>query len=148
VASVHVTTFNGTNKTVTGVDSIGVVTASSRGTQLTSSSTANTKGSYVQLSASTSHAYTGLLVALAVASNNVSAKSHGTDLATGAAASEVVIPGYSDMFAVFSTAETVLYLPILPILNVSIASGTRIAARTANSTSGAEVMDIAAYGLY
>lgn len=110
---------------------LGSLTASSKGTVLDPGSVDNTKGSYVELDASTSIEMNYVIVLMA---NNDNASQTNqrrlVDVSTGAAASEVdVIPNilfFSNVSEAPTTAAAFFQ---------TIASGTRIAARTQSSNS-------------
>jgi hypothetical protein len=140
---------------VAGVDTIGFVgNSTSYGTQITSS-VANTKGSYAQLSASTPRDYMGLIYAL----DNVNNAANGQtiddnylfDIAVGAAASEQVILSnlYSITSSELATSGTGGRQEGTPssFIPVFIPSGSRVSARM-QATTGASSMNITLYGLY
>lgn len=142
--SVKATVFNGAGWVGgTGIDTIGASTATSRGTAVTTGINSN-KGSYAQITASTSRAYTGIF---GVLSAQGVAGAYGillTDIATGAAASETVI------IPEVRTVNHALQLtsPTIPFLPISIPSGTRLSARIANSEPGALARGVILYGVY
>lgn len=108
----------------------GAVTADSTGTTLTAG-TANTKGSYVELVASTAERCNGLLVCVMP---NATGTVHSVDIAVGAAASEViVIPDFFSRCVGNTTEEGGNYA----FIDISIPAGTRISARTQSSTASA-----------
>jgi hypothetical protein len=107
--------------------SIGAVFSSYTygGTTITGSATANTKGAYTQLTASTTGDTTHILVKFCMADSSISPTGVLIDIAVGASGSEqVIIPNF--MVAVdggyISTTSTLLF-------PIAIPSGTRIAAR-------------------
>lgn len=101
-------------------------------TTVTPSASANTKGVYTQLIASTTNNTQAILIEITAVENNISNFSFLVDISTGAAASEVVlIPNViAEAGAQFSVDVTSVLVPI------SIPAGTRIAAR-AQTNSGA-----------
>ena len=105
-------------------ETVGAVTASSTGTSLTASGTANTKGSYVELVASTAFNAHGIFVQLNNAAETF--RDYLIDVAVGAAGSEVVIAEnlFSGSGDGVPSADGCGYL-----LPVSIPAGTRLAAR-------------------
>lgn len=117
--------------------------SSSEGTQVSSAGTNHTKGSFVQLIASTSYTYGGLLIILG--GFNTSGRHFLVDIAIGAAASEqVIIPNiyiYSQQDSTFGHA----YVPMM------IPQGSRISARCQSSTASnyvrVNVIGIAGEGL-
>jgi hypothetical protein len=125
----------------------GANTATSRGTLVDPGLVANTKGSYVQLTASTSARIDVLLLAITGNGNGATFVNGLVDLATGAAAAEtVVIP---DVMYVSNTGGTALLPePLLLVLPVSIPAGTRLAARAASSiTTAARMLAISLIGM-
>jgi hypothetical protein len=133
-----------------GVDSIGVDTTSSKGTAIDPGAVANTKGSYVQLVASTARDYMGLtIVTDRGAGGNLGGNSIFDwliDVAVGAAGAEkIIIPDYhAGTYANTALAANPTFVPI------NIPSGTRIAARsqTTGITSPNRLIGVMLYGLY
>jgi hypothetical protein len=122
------------------LERVGAVSASTDLTVTTTSATANTKGSYTQLIASTAFNYQGLWVQGWVSD----AKSCVIDFAVGAAASEtIIIPNY---FAGQGTINNVNvgggFFPL------AIPAGTRISARSAVSVTGTSFPYCALYGMH
>ena len=113
----------------------GAVSASSQGTSIDPGAAANTKGNYTQLTASTSSALDWLIVIATCANNpNPSSGRWAFDIATGAAASEVVVvPDCS--FSMDSSFDTLG--PNVFCFPISIASGTRLAARAQSTVTDA-----------
>lgn len=110
------------------VETIGADTTNTRGTVLTAGS-ANTKGSYVELSASVSTTCSAVAVAIFSANQNVD---YLVDIATGAASAE------TDLIANIqtnrpTTAVAVRYF----VFPIAITSGTRVSARCQASTGAA-----------
>ncbi len=107
----------------------GATTGTSRGTSIDPGAVADTKGTYVQMTAatSTSNNLKWLIVLVGNQSNAaMSVATWALDIATGAAASEtVVVP---DLIFSSSTAFDAV-IPGFYCLPVDIANGTRIAAR-------------------
>ncbi len=113
----------------------GALTASSQGTQVDPGGSANTKGAYSQLTASTT-ANAAALVVIVTGNGNAAptAANFNLDIATGAAASEtVVIPDLS----LHSDSGGDGFLPAVFEVNLSVASGTRLAARAMSSITDA-----------
>jgi len=109
------------------VETAGAATGTSTGTTVTASGTANTKGSYAQLVASTARESAWLMVMLAgpgAAIDNL------IDIAVGAAASEVVIASNLYSGGGDGTANQGSYY----MLPISVPVATRIAARSQSST--------------
>lgn len=100
---------------------VALGTSGSQGTAVISSASGNTKGSYIQLSASTPVACDGILVQLV--NLNADQQDFLCDIAVGAASSEKNIA--NNLYA-GSTAET----PVFDyMIDVPIPAGTRVSAR-------------------
>jgi hypothetical protein len=134
-----------------GVDGItsfvnyGADTSDSGGTQLDPGGSANTKGSWVQLTASSSAITQWLSLLTTYGHTTVSTCSWAVDIGTGAAASEVVlVPDLRVTSATNSGSQPTLQ-PKSQELLTYIAAGTRIAARCSCSisTSTARLLDVA-----
>lgn len=112
----------------------GANTTTSHGTVIDPGGTAHTKGSYVQLTPSTSAAIDWLLV-LATCNGNTGmvSASYSIDIATGGSGSETVVVPNLTLTA--NSQHTIA--PRVWGLPVSIPSGTRIAARMAATTNDA-----------
>lgn len=109
------------------VDTVGEDLATSRGTTVTASSTANTKGSWAQLVAATTYDASGLVVFI----NKLASSDFLVDIGIGASGSErIIVP---DLVAGYYTRyqAAVYYVPI------SIPAGVRIAARCQSISGGA-----------
>ncbi|GAA2990676.1 hypothetical protein GCM10017559_08410 [Streptosporangium longisporum] len=128
------------------ITSYGTVPASSSGTAVTPSGTANVKGSYVQLTASTARPIHALMVMVQGSTNTHLAASYAVDIAVGGSGSEtVIIPDHS------VAADTNEYLqPMSPDfypLSLSIPAGVRLAARCAVTTGSVTTpVEVAVYG--
>lgn len=122
---------NGCGPFQTGTD-YGTVTASSRGTQVLSSSSVNTKGSWVQLVASTGSEMIYALI-MAYDDGTTSTTDFAYDIGIGGAGSEqVVIPDvFGTMWGSVGGAGGQTQGGQLVGTPLRIPSGTRIAARTA-----------------
>lgn len=94
----------------------------SAGTNITSAGSANTKGSWIQLTASAPHTVDGIIVQLV--DYSASTRDFLVDIGIGAAASEVAL--INNLYC-GSTPETPVYTYFL---DVSIPAGTRISARS------------------
>lgn len=128
-----------------GVDAIGFDSANTRGTTITCSSTAHTKGSYAQLTASTPVDYEGLIV---VPDENIHPPDTRwlVDLAIGGAGSEqVIVPNM--VFRFISTDNYVLPMKS-PIIPVCIPAGTRMAIRAQSDAAGTVQANFTVYGIY
>lgn len=113
------------------VETIGANTGASTGTTITASGSANVKGSWTQLIASTAEDYDGLLVYLApgAAAN----RSFLVDIGIGAAASETVI--IPDLLEAHSNPGDVVRPGCCYKINIAIPKGSRLAARCQCSTA-------------
>jgi hypothetical protein len=125
----------------TGLDTIGVSTATTSGTTVTASATINTKGAYAQLVASTSHSYEGLFVYVTTSTGSI--LSALIDLSVGAAASEVVlIPNlYFRQGAASGDRHS-----ITAFFPMRVPSGVRLSAR-AQSTTASAALRVSVYGV-
>lgn len=109
------------------LQSAGANLASSAGTTVTASSSANTKGSYTEIISTTASDAFGFMLMVTSPSSRMA-----IDIAFGASGSETVIVG--DIFVVeSSTAPFAYFFPI------QIPAGTRIAARCQSTTGSATV---------
>lgn len=147
---VGLTMLHGGSAVGTAVQSYGANTADSGGTQVDSGGAANTKGSWSELTASTTATTKALMVAVAKPdfhTNQGSTPLWRVDIGTGAAASEsVLIPD------LFFSADTTLDMPMCPYvgpLPVEVASGTRLAARAQSTSTGGtdRLLDVAVYAI-
>lgn len=126
----------------------GPLTGTSLLTSIDGGATANTKGAYAQLIASTSFSYSAIV--LGITRLNDSARTTCTwlfDLAVGASSSEqVIIPDL--MLRCHSSNDEVGPCVIGP-LPIDIPAGTRLSARTQCSTNvaGDRAFGLAAYGI-
>jgi hypothetical protein len=113
------------------VETIGAVTASSLGTTITADGSADTKGSYGELSAATSRDNDGFVLFMGTANDGAD---YLTDIATGAAASETVVLAN----VAFSHAADIRRIAVVSC-PLAIATGTRVAAATQSSVGGAVI---------
>lgn len=132
---------------VAGYDSIGAGTA--KGTTLTTGA-ANTKGSYAQLSASTSRDYIGFLVGIdnTGAGTPPATTPFLTDIAIGAAASEVII--LPNMQHILNAANANAYYAspaVSTFFPIAIPASTRVAARS-QCNAATKTMALTLYGAY
>lgn len=111
---------------------IGTTTASSQGTNVTPSSTANTKGSYAQLTSSTGVDAAWMVVHLTHSSTSAN-DIISVDIAIGASGSEIII---AHDLRVDGTGFTDNPLGSRYAFPVCIPKGTRIAARAQTSSTG------------
>jgi len=123
----------------------GTVTGTSGGTLVAPSAVAGTKGSWVQLTSSTSTRIDALMVMTQGSTSNQTAGIYTVDIGIGAAASETII--VPDYMARFSSGEEQLAVnPLIP-LSFNIPSGVRLAARAAADTALMQDIEVAVYGL-
>jgi len=125
------------------VDTYGADTANSRGTQVSTPDSTNTKGSYSEITASTNRAYQGFFITVGGYDNTaISAGGQGIDIAIGTAGNEVVIA--ENIITVTNTSEAV-DLPVPPLYRKPIPAGTRISARF--SRTGNSQLDLIFHGI-
>lgn len=105
----------------------GVSSSLSTGAALTAAVSVNTKSAYTELTSSTGSAFTRLLVCISGNTANATAATGLMDIATGAAASEVVI--IPDIYYEVTAAEFWTPFGISLPFTVSIPAGTRLSAR-------------------
>lgn len=126
---------------------LGSNTADSGGTSVDPGSSANTKGAYSELVASTSRPIYQLYVAFAIQlTAAATARHHLVDIAVGGAASEVVVvPDIQSSIDARDNLRSTVFGPI----PVNIPAGSRIAARAQSTTSsaGTRLLDVIAYGV-
>lgn len=122
-----------------GVDDIGFVSGSTAGTLITASASANAKGSYAQLNASTSRDYLGFIIRISVATSGTPADRALLDIAIGASGSEIVIVPNIPISCAAGGSSGIQSIFMGPFF-VPIPAGTRIAARiqadAASNTTG------------
>ena len=130
------------------VETIGADTSATKGTEVDPGGSANTKGSYAQLIASTSDDIDALMVM--TGPNNITSitgtPDHLVDIAVGAAASESVVIGDS---VHGQNNNEYFFISSPQLYPVEIASGSRIAARAqcSETTVGSREIDVMAIGL-
>lgn len=110
--------------------SVGAVTATSRGTTLTANASANTKGTYVELTSSSPIDADGFLLTATVPTVAID---HMIDIAVGAASSEVVVLANFAFELFFEAGAPSVFIP------VPIPAGSRISARVQGSTGSATI---------
>ncbi len=130
-----------------GVDRIGFVSASSVGTTVAPSATANTKGSFTQLIASTAVDYIGLLWETDTLNTAPTASStYFMDLAIGGSGSEQVIVPVWCVITINGDKQTIPYgSAFYPIL---IPAGTRLSARLQCSAASQPSLGVVLMGVY
>lgn len=112
-------------------NSMGVVLSSTEGTGITVSATANTKGSWVQLTASCPSDICRLFVFADFFTNYAYTETNAVDIGVGASGSEVVIASN----LVFGAGTQYQHWTFVVELPVSIPAGTRISARAQIDTA-------------
>jgi hypothetical protein len=111
--------------------------SSTTGTSISPSATANTKGSFAQLVASTAKDYSGLLVILN-ARGGTSLAIYAVDIAIGSSGNETVVVNN-----LMAQSALVQFAPLF--IPMEIPAGTRISARCqSTATSGAAIIILAA----
>src|SRR5690606_23999788 len=106
---------------ITSLATVGTNTAISSGTFVAGSGTANTKGPYVEMTASTAFAVTGVIFQVTYASPSTLSNNFLFDIATGGAGSETPIV---ENIAVTATGSRGGYDPVF--IPIAIPSGSRI----------------------
>lgn len=127
------------------ITTYGANTATSGGVQITPGAVAGVKGTYAELTASTTapiHAI--MLLGQGTTATQTSAE-YDVDIAVGAALSEtIVVPDWAIRN---SSSETVFaYNPFYLPITFSIPSGTRLSARCAADGAAVQALEIALYG--
>jgi len=128
-----------------GADALSANTGTSLSTSCFPSSTANTKGSYTQMIASTSRDYIGLMLATDSHNAMSAAAPYLLDIAIGASGSEqIIIPnaGCAYSSANYETAQSPGFF------SIAIPSGTRIAARCQCGIASGNQLGVGLYGVY
>ncbi|KKK98248.1 hypothetical protein LCGC14_2644640, partial [marine sediment metagenome] len=126
----------------------GINTGDSGGTQIDPGGTAHTKGSYVELDASSDHHHKGLLASFGMGQNaSATAGSFLVDIAVGAATSEQVL--IQNLFVGVSSALDHPAPVFCGPFPVSIPESTRLAVRAQSTITDAtdRLIDVALYGL-
>lgn len=130
------------------VEAHGAAVADSGGVSIDPGGTANTKGSYTEIVASTTYPIKALIIGVGNQANNVrSSQSWLVDIAIGAAGSEqVVIPNYAINC---STSPDTVLPQTSPLLPVDIPAGTRLSARAQSDGIDAtdRLFDLILYGV-
>jgi hypothetical protein len=129
------------------VTTYGVDAATSRGTAVDPGATANTKGSWVQITASTARAHAGLAVAATTQGNAARSDSRWlVDIGVGAGGSEqVLIPN----LVFFGSTAEVLIPGLTQFFPVAVPAGSRLAIRAQSDITDAadRINDYAIYGV-
>lgn len=146
---VNINTFDGgftAMEGAAGIESIGLTTSgATSGTTITSAGTLYVKGSYAQLTASTSKDYLGFIVAMGSAFGGTS-DFFQVDFAIGAAASEKVI--LPNIIADVDTTAPLMWPNSTPFFPVSVPSGTRLSARCSTVFATALSIKVSLFGVY
>lgn len=155
--AIQVTLFDGGWNVMEGssgfVDTYGFVSGSTIGTAIDPGGTANTKGSYSQLTASTSYDLLGFILGYdtqAQTTGSTSTFQVLLDIAVGAGGSEIVILPNIPLTICKSTTRLFNISPWkTAFLPIAIPAGTRIAARAQASvnTATARVFGLTLYGV-
>lgn len=128
------------------ITTYGAVPASSAGTAITPNSTANVKGSYAQLAASTTSAIHALMV-LVQGSGTISSgfPVYNIDIAVGGSGSET--PVIRDHVVELTTSEEVRrYASEFVPLSLNIPAGVRLSARCSTNAANSPAIEVAVYG--
>ena len=126
-------------------ESIGENTADSGGTSIDPGATPNTKGSPVQLTASTANAYRGLFVAFGNQGNTGMQTAHFLfDIMIGASTEEVIV---ANIPVHTSLRETIVYPGTY--YNVAVPKGERLTVKCQSSITDAtdRLLDVIVYGV-
>ena len=126
-----------------GADDIGFVSATTYGSLITASASANTKGSYTQLVAATARDYIGFVLYFGAPSTGAGASRGLYDIAIGSIGSEIVIVPNIGANAVQVNSKPAYSGPFF----INIPAGTRIAARMQADT-GSQAGGMVLYGIY
>ena len=128
------------------IESLGHNTSNDRGTQISASATANTKGSWAEIVASTAKDYAGFFGVLGNAGDMASANERRLiDIGIGAAASEtVIVPNWYTNFEGLGDVNQPMHMPIFW---TPLAAGTRIAARFQQDLTSNLNLDLMLYGI-
>ena len=134
------------------IDTYGFISTSNYGTAVNPGATANTKGSYVQIVASTTADIAGF--SLYIDSQGTSTGSVGpitwlVDVAVGASGSEVVILPNLFVIGAAGAGFSVTYAPVISYLPLQIPAASRIAVRAACSSAVTpdRLLGITVYGV-
>jgi hypothetical protein len=145
IAMVHLFDGEYSPESRADVDTIGFNAATTLGITITPSGTANTKGSYSQITASTSQDYRGFALVFDGQGLTTPAAPYLIDFAIGAAASEVnIIPNY----LVWQGRTPSLYAPInTNYYPIQIPAGTRLSARCQTNVTSGNAIGVTFHGV-
>ena len=127
----------------TGVDALGVSTATTLGQAITQG-VSNAKGSWAQITASTSRDYIGFVVSADGQNTGGTYNYSLVDIGVGAAGSEqIIVPDWGCK----NNAGTI-FNGVSPFFPIRIPTGSRIAVRAASGGNPAGALGISIYGVY
>lgn len=130
-----------------GVDAVGFNSTTTAGATIDPGGTANTKGSYTQLVASSARDYIGFSLGLDYLGRTAGNEAAiSLDIAVGAGGSEAII--VADLSLGINSID--VFPKHSPIIGVNIPAGTRISARAQSSdnTAGVRTFGLTLYGIY
>jgi len=132
--------------------SMGESTTVTTGTDVQAGTSANTKGAWIQLSASTEADFAALVVSVGSNKNTTPAIAHFLlDIGVGAAGSEkVIVPNFciTTRYVAFETVSTILE-PAQGPFACSVPAGSRLAMRSQSTTNDPtdRIVDAVLYGI-
>jgi hypothetical protein len=130
-----------------GVTAIGFNSAATKGTPVTPSATAHTKGAYAQLTASTPRDFYGFFVIFNLTYGELCFSLF--DIAIGASGSEFnIIPNRFVLQGDLANNAGSFTDPVSPFIPMRIPSGTRISARAQSSKASAQPVGVTLYGVW
>jgi len=130
----------------TKIESIGHVTTTDRGTQVASDATANTKGAWAQLEASTPNDYVGFFGSIGTGGDGAAGGERRlVDIAMGAVSSEIIL--VPDLFHNFHGIGDWNTPVMMPIFWVPIPKGSRVSARSQQDLTSNLTFDLMLYGI-
>ncbi len=130
--------------------SYGTTLAASSGTTITPNAAVNTKGSWAELTASTSHAIHEMIISLQGNSDNMTiGDAYTIDIGVGGSGSERVV--YSNYtfrsYAVFALEAVYYNMPRYLPISFDIPAGSRLVARCAGQYANSDALEIGVTGL-
>jgi hypothetical protein len=149
LCAINVILFGGSLEfpTFEQIDTYGFNTGTTLGTSVDPGGTANTKGSYTQITSSTNRDHFGLIIGVDDLNTSPGVADILLDIAVGASGSEKIL---ISNYLLTSSGVTDCFSPQNSgVIPVQVPSGTRLSARAAstNTTSGTRKMGITLYGL-
>jgi hypothetical protein len=127
------------------ITAYGTVPASSGGTTITPSATANTKSSWTQLTAATTAPIHALMVLVQGVSDTMTGSYYKVDIAVGGSGSETIVIA-DHLLQITSVEEMTAYTPEFYPLSLNIPAGVRLAARCSAITASSSALEVAVYG--